>query len=187
MTARSVGKLDVEWGSMFSGKSDALISKVKRAVIAKKNVQVFKPLIDDRYSEESVVTHDGREIPCTVVKHSIEVFRNVNPDTDLIAIDEVQFFDKEIIAYINVLRRDYGIDVVVAGLDMWANGKPVPITSHLAAIARNVTKHHAVCVDTGKEAYISYCLVEKEDDVLVGGNDKYIPLSEEAYLERRKK
>lgn len=185
--ATRIGSLEVEWGSMFSGKSDALITAVKRAMIANKKIQAFKPQIDNRYSDDTIVTHDGKEIPCVVVKDSYDLMSRIDLNTEIVAIDEVQFFDDHIIEVINSLRRYGGTKVVVAGLDMWANGEPVELTSKLAAIAHKATKHHAVCVDTGEEAYLSYCLVEKEGDVLVGGNDKYIALSEKAYLERMKK
>lgn len=186
MTDR-IGTLEVEWGSMFSGKSDALISKVRRALIAGKKVQAFKPKLDDRYSDEKIVTHDGREVDCVIAENSFDLMALVNTDVDLVAIDEIQFFDDHILNIINSLRRYGGIDIVVAGLDMWATGEPVDLTARLAAISHKATKHHAVCIDTGKDAYISYCLVEKEGDVLVGGSDKYIALSEEAFLKRTEK
>lgn len=182
-----IGTLDVEWGSMFSGKSDALITAVKRAMIANKRVQVFKPRLDDRYSDDTIVTHDGREIDCIVAENSYDLMNRINLDTQVVAIDEIQFFDGHIIEVINSLRRYGGMDVIVAGLDMWANGEPVELTAKLAAIAHRATKHHAVCVETGEDAYISYCFVEKDGDVLVGGNDKYIALSEKAYLQRVRK
>lgn len=185
--AERIGTLDVEWGSMFSGKSDALITAVKRAMIANKKIQVFKPRIDDRYSVDTIVTHDGREIDCMVVEDSYDLMNRISLDTDLVAIDEIQFFDDHIMSIVNSLRRYGGMDVVVAGLDMWANGDPVELTAKFAAIAHTATKHHAVCIDTGEDAYISYCFVEKQGDVLVGGTDKYIALSEKAYLERLQK
>lgn len=186
MTDR-IGKLEVEWGSMFSGKTDALISKVRRVLIAGKKVHVFKPQIDNRYSDTRIVTHDGREVGCTVIKDSYELIKIVPTETQVVAIDEIQFFDDHIYEIINALRRHGGIDVIVAGLDMWATGEPVELTAKLAAIAHKANKHHAVCIDTGNDAYVSYCLVEKEGDVLVGGSESYIALSEEAFLKRKKK
>lgn len=182
-----VGRLDVEMGGMFSGKSEELIRKCRRAEIAGNKVQVFKPKLDDRYSDTEVVTHYGRSINCEVVTNSQELYRRVQPDTSVVAIDEVQFFDDRIYDIIMHLKRDKGIDVIVAGLDMWASGEPVMIVAKLAAVSNDVQKFHAVCQDTGEDAYISYCTVEKDGDVLVGGTDKYIALSEKAYLKRMNK
>jgi thymidine kinase len=183
MTKR-IGTLEVDMGSMFSGKSEELIRKVRRAKIANKKVQVFKPKTDNRYSSEEVVTHYGNAIECIVVESSLDLVRAVDFDTDLIAIDEAQFFDDELFNVIKTLKRIGNQDVTVSGLDMWASGEPVMLMAKLAAIANKVEKFNAVCVDTGDEAYISFCTVDKKGDVLVGGADKYVALSEAAWLKR---
>lgn len=179
-----IGELHVDWGSMFSGKTESLIRRVRRAEYANKKVQVFKPRIDNRYGDTAVITHVGDKIEATIVDNSTQLAVALSHDTDLVAIDEVQFFDDGIIEAIRAMKRHMGIDVVVSGLDMWSTGEPVLLTAHLAAIANTVEKHNAVCVDTGRDAYVSYAMIEKESDVVVGGSESYIPVCEEAFLKR---
>lgn len=179
-----VGELHVDWGSMFSGKTEELIKRVRRAEYANKNVQVFKPRIDDRYAKTAVMTHVGDAIEATIVNSSKELLATVNCDTDLVAIDEGQFFDEDLIEVILIMKRHMEIDVVVSGLDMWSTGEPIMMMAKLAAIANTVTKHRAVCMDTGRDAYISYAKIEKTSDVVVGGSESYMALCEEAFLKR---
>lgn len=189
MLADRIGKLHVNWGGMFSGKTEDLVRRIRRAEYANKKVQVFKPYKDDRYGkdEPTITTHVGFSIPAEVVKDSYELYDKLKHDTDLVAIDEIQFFDDEIVHVINAIRRYHGVDVIVSGLDMWSNGDPIALTSKLAAISTTCEKHRAVCVDTGDDAWISHCLIEKDTDILVGGTESYIALSEKAFLERTRK
>ena len=180
--AKRIGTLDVIMGSMFAGKTEEIIRRIKRARIADKKVQVFKPKIDNRYSEDAIVTHSGESVKCEVVKNSHELFMLVELDTELIIIDEVQFFDDELIHYIRAIKRHMGIDIVVSGLDMWASGEPIPLVGKLACIANNVLKLKAVCSETGEDAYISHRIIDAEGDVVIGGAESYVALSEEAYL-----
>lgn len=179
-----IGELHVDWGSMFSGKTESLIRRVRRAEYANKKIQVFKPRIDNRYADTAVMTHIGDTIEATIVDDAKSLLRAVNEDTDLVAIDEGQFFDDEIIEVVRIMKRHMQIDVVISGLDMWSTGEPVPLMATLAAIANTVEKHNAVCVDTGRDAYVSYAMIEKTEDITVGGSESYIPVCEEAFLKR---
>lgn len=184
MVGTYIGEVHVDWGSMFSGKTESLIRKVRRAEYANKKIQVFKPRIDNRYADTAVMTHIGDTINATIVNDAKSLLRAVDEDTDLVAIDEGQFFDEELIDVIRILKRHMQIDVVISGLDMWSTGEPILLMAKIAAIANTVEKHHAVCVDTGRDAYVSYAMIEKESDVVVGGSESYIPVCEEAFLKR---
>lgn len=180
-----IGTLHVDWGSMYSGKTESMIRKVRRAEYANKKVQVFKPKKDNRYEdEEKIISHSNDQVYAIAVADAYSLMLCVEKDTDVIAIDEAQFFDDFLIDAILALKRNRGVDIVISGLDMWSTGEPVILMAKLAAIANTVDKHQAVCIDTGMDAYVSYCLVDKKDNVLVGGSESYIALSEEAFLRR---
>ena len=177
---KKVGWLEVVCGSMFSGKTEELIRRLKRAQFAKQKVEIFKPAIDKRYDENKVVSHDSNEIISTPVDSASAILLLAN-DVDVVGIDEAQFFDDEIVAVCNKLANS-GIRVIVAGLDMDYTGKPFGPMPFLMATAEYVTKVHAICVHTGKLAQYSHRIVANENQVLLGEKDAYIPLSREAYI-----
>lgn len=173
------GRIEVVCGSMFSGKTEELIRRLKRAKFAKQRVEIFKPTIDVRYSEEDVVSHDQNAIPSTPVESSSAILLLAN-DVDVIGIDEAQFLDEGLIDVCNQLAND-GIRVIVAGLDMDFKGVPFGPIPGLCAIADDVTKVHAICVKCGNLAYISHRLVENDKRVLLGETQEYEPLCRECY------
>lgn len=184
MTKR-IGTLHVDWGGMYSGKTESMIRKIRRAQYANKKVQVFKPTRDDRHEDqERVISHSKDQVEAISVADAYKLLLCIDKDTDVVAIDEAQFFDNFLMDAILALKRVRGVDVIISGLDMWSTGDPVILMAKLAAIANTVEKHQAVCNDTGMDAYISYCFVDKQDNVLVGGSESYIALSEEAFLRR---
>ncbi len=145
------GSLEVICGSMFSGKSEELIRRVKRAVIARQKVQVFKPITDNRFGIENVVSHNQVKITAIPVNHPYDIFKFVENDTRVVAIDEVQFFSKEIVSVCDKLA-DFGIRVIVAGLDLDFRGEPFGPMPELLAKAEIVDKLRAICLVCGKEA-----------------------------------
>ena len=171
---------------MFSGKTEELIRRMKRATFARQRVVIFKPQIDKRYSEENVVSHDRNAIPSTPISKAAEILtgltRNDNGtyDIDVVGIDEAQFFDMELVGICNTLANS-GVRVIIAGLDMDFKGTPfVPIPS-LCAVADEVTKVHAICVKCGALAYVSHRLVKNDKRVLLGEKDEYEPLCRDCY------
>src|SRR5210317_257799 len=173
------GWIEVICGSMFSGKTQELIRRLKRAQFAKQKVEIFKPALDVRYDEEKVVSHDANEIRSTPVPSSANI-RILAADCDVVGIDEAQFFDDEIVAVCNDLANR-GIRVVVAGLDMDFKGNPFGPMPALMATAEYVTKVHAVCTRTGNLANYSYRKSQSDRLVLLGETDEYEPLSRAAY------
>jgi thymidine kinase len=173
------GWIEVICGSMFSGKTEELIRRLKRATFAKQKVEIFKPAIDTRYDEDNVVSHDSNEIRSTPVP-SAENIRLLTSDVDVVGIDEAQFFDDEIVAVCNDLANR-GIRVIVAGLDMDFQGKPFGPMPALMATAEYVTKVHAVCTRTGNLAHYSHRTSASKDLVVLGETDVYEPLSRAAY------
>lgn len=178
---QKAGWIEVVCGSMFSGKTEELIRRMKRAQFAKQKVEIFKPAIDTRYAEEEVVSHDANAITSTPVPSSNNILILAN-DVEVVGIDEAQFFDDNLPHVCNQLANR-GVRVIVAGLDMDFQGRPFGPMPHLMAIAEYVTKVHAICVRTGKLAQYSYRLTESDKLVELGATDTYIPLSREAYLE----
>lgn len=176
------GWIEVICGSMFSGKTEELIRRLKRAQFAKQRVEIFKPAIDTRYHDEMVVSHDSNEIRSTPVP-AAENIRILAQTCDVVGIDEAQFFDDEIVAVCNDLANS-GIRVIVAGLDMDFKGNPFGPMPDLMAIAEDVLKVHAVCVETGRPAGYSYRKDSKEDLVLIGEKKEYEPLSREAFKKK---
>lgn len=168
------GWIEVICGSMFSGKTEELIRRLKRAKIAKQKVEIFKPEIDRRYDDEAVVSHDENQIHSTPVPASANIPLLVN-DEDVIGIDEAQFFDEELVGVCNQLANQ-GIRVIVAGLDMDFQGKPFGPIPALLATAEYVTKVHAICVKCGNLANHSHRINQNEDLVLLGETDSYEPL-----------
>jgi len=173
------GWIEVICGSMFSGKTEELIRRLKRAQFAKQKVEIFKPAIDIRYDEEKVISHDANEIRSTPVPASSNI-RILADDVDVVGIDEAQFFD-EIVAVCNDLANR-GVRVIVAGLDMDFKGNPFGPMPALMATAEYVTKVHAVCTRTGNLAHYSHRIADGDDLVLLGETQEYEPLSRAAYF-----
>jgi len=174
------GWIEVICGSMFSGKTEELIRRLKRAKFAKQKVEIFKPQIDRRYQDEEVVSHDENSIRSTPVPAAANI-RLLADSCDVVGIDEAQFFDDEIISVCNDLANR-GVRVIVAGLDMDFKGNPFGPMPNLMATAEYVTKVHAVCTRTGNLAQYSFRKSTKEDLVLLGETDEYEPLSRAAYF-----
>lgn len=166
-------------GSMFSGKTEELIRRLKRAEFAKQRVEIFKPALDTRYSEIEVVSHDRNSIMSTPVDSSSSILL-LSSDIDVVGIDEAQFFDDGLVAVCNELANK-GIRVIVAGLDMDFKGVPFGPIPALCAIADEVTKVHAICVRCGALAYVSHRLVNNEKRVMLGEQAEYEPLCRECY------
>ena len=175
------GWIEVICGSMFSGKTEELIRRLKRAQIARQKVAIFKPQIDTRYSEDEVVSHNYNSIHSTSVPSSSNLLLLAN-DVEVIGIDEAQFFDEELPSVCNQLANA-GIRVVIAGLDMDFKGRPFGPMPQLMAQAEYVTKVHAICVKTGNLAQYSYRFTGGEKLVELGEKDCYVPLSREAFVE----
>jgi thymidine kinase len=174
------GWIEVVCGSMFSGKTEELIRRMKRAQFAKQRVEIFKPTVDKRYHDEMVVSHDANQIRSTPVD-SAEQIRLLTSEVDVVGIDEAQFFDDEIVNVCNDLANR-GIRVIVAGLDMDFMGKPFGPMPALMATAEYVTKVHAVCTRTGNLAHYSHRMTANKDLVVLGETDIYEPLSRAAYF-----
>ncbi len=182
----NLGWIEVITGSMFSGKTEELIRRLKRAQIARQKVEIFKPSVDNRYHETHVVSHDANSIPSKVVEKASDILKFVDTgQIQVVGIDEAQFFDDEIVDVVNELA-DNGLRVIVAGLDMDFRGKPFGPMPYLMAIAEYVTKVHAICVETGNLAHYSYRKTASDDLVLVGEKDVYIPLSRTAFVKKMK-
>ena len=173
------GWIEVICGSMFSGKTEELIRRLKRAQFAKQRVEIFKPAIDTRYDEEEVVSHNDNRIRSTPVPASSNI-PLLATNVDVVGIDEAQFFDDEIVAVCNDLANR-GVRVIVAGLDMDFKGKPFGPMPALMATAEYVTKVHAVCTHTGNLAHYSFRKTHNEELVLLGEVEEYEPLSRAAY------
>ncbi|MGJ8683937.1 MAG: thymidine kinase [Nonlabens sp.] len=173
------GWIEVICGSMFSGKTEELIRRLKRAQFAQQKVEIFKPAIDVRYDEEKVVSHDSNEIQSTPVPAAANI-PLLAADCQVVGIDEAQFFDDEIVTVCNDLANR-GIRVIVAGLDMDFKGNPFGPMPALMATAEYVTKVHAVCTRTGNLAQFSYRKTSNENVVMLGEQQEYEPLSRGAY------
>ena len=173
------GWIEVICGSMFSGKTEELIRRLKRAKFAKQKVEIFKPTIDVRYDEEMVVSHDANEIRSTPVPAAANI-PILADNCDVVGIDEAQFFDDEIVKVCNDLANK-GIRVIVAGLDMDFKGNPFGPMPNLMATAEYVTKVHAVCTRTGNLAQYSFRKSTNDNLVLLGETEEYEPLSRAAY------
>jgi thymidine kinase len=171
---RKRGWVEVICGSMFSGKTEELIRRLKRAQFAKQKVEIFKPKIDTRYHELKVVSHSGVEIMSTPVPSSSNILL-LATDVDVVGIDEAQFFDEELPYVCNELAKR-GVRVIIAGLDLDFKGKPFGPMPELMASAEYVTKVHAICMHCGELAYVSHRTTKDESLVLLGETDSYEPL-----------
>lgn len=167
------GSIELICGSMFSGKTEELIRRLRRAQIAKLNVEIFKPRTDVRYDENAVVSHDLNSIQSTPVDNSSSILL-LGGNTQVVGIDEAQFFDEGLPDVCNILANK-GVRVIVAGLDMDFSGKPFGPMPAMMSIAESVTKVHAVCVKCGNPAQYSYRLVPNGSQILVGEKETYEP------------
>ena len=173
------GRIEVVCGSMFSGKTEELIRRMKRAKFAKQKVEIFKPSLDTRYSEEDVVSHDKNSIRSTPIDSSGAILLLAS-DIDVVGIDEAQFFDSGLVEVCNQLANN-GVRVIVAGLDMDYLGKPFGPMPKLLSIADEVTKVHAICVKCGSLAYASHRLVKNDSQVMLGEKEEYEPLCRDCF------
>lgn len=173
------GWIEVICGSMFSGKTEELIRRMRRAQFARQSVEIFKPLIDQRYSVAEVVSHNRTSIRSTPVPHSSQLLL-MTSDVDVVGVDEAQFFDDELPNVCTELANR-GVRVIVAGLDLDFRGRPFGPMPQLLALAEFVTKVHAICIKTGNLAHHSFRLTPSEKLVELGEQDLYLPLSREAF------
>jgi thymidine kinase len=176
---RRQGWIEVICGSMFSGKTEELIRRMKRAEFAKMKVEIFKPKVDNRYHADDVVSHNQNAIRSTAIEHSSQLLL-LTSDVEVVGIDEAQFFDAGLPDVCNELANQ-GIRVIIAGLDMDFMGRPFGPMPQLLAIAEFVTKVHAICVETGNLANFSYRYAEGDSVVQLGEKESYVPLSREAF------
>ena len=179
------GWIEVICGSMFSGKTEELIRRLKRAKIAKQKVEIFKPMIDKRYHEEHIVSHDANQIHSTPVPSSANLLLFSN-EVDVIGIDEAQFFDSGLPNVCDQLANN-GTRVIAAGLDMDFLGKPFGPMPQLLAIADYITKVHAICMNCGDLASHSFRTVKEEALILLGEKDAYIPLCRTCFANEMRK
>ncbi len=177
------GRIEVICGSMFSGKTEELIRRLRRAQFANQKVEIFKPSLDVRYSDMDVVSHDGDSIRSTPVEHSMSILL-LSSNSQVIGIDEAQFFDQNLVKVCNELA-ERGVRVIVAGLDMDYTGKPFGQMPDLCAISDDVTKVHAICVKCGALAYVSHRKVANTHQVMLGEVNEYEPLCRECYLREK--
>lgn len=176
---RRRGRIEVICGSMFSGKTEELIRRLKRAKFAKQRVEIFKPALDTRYSEEQVVSHDSNSIASTSIDSSASILLFTS-EIDVVGIDEAQFFDEGLVTVCNQLANN-GTRVIIAGLDMDYKGIPFGPIPALCATADEVTKVHAICIKCGELAYASHRIVENNKRVFLGEKNEYEPLCRECY------
>lgn len=181
---KKVGSIEVIAGSMFSGKTEELIRRLKRAKIARQKVEIFKPEIDVRFSKTEVVSHDENAIQSTPVGNSANILL-LSGNVDVIGIDEAQFFDKGLVE-VAVKLANMGIRVIIAGLDMDFKGNPFGPIPELMSVADHVDKVHAICVKCGNIAQFSHRLSEKEQTVLLGEKDIYEPICRGCFREINK-
>lgn len=182
------GRIEVVCGSMFSGKTEELIRRIKRATFARQRVVIFKPQIDTRYSEEEVVSHDRNAVMSVPLSTSAEILNYLSShatskdgyDFDVVGIDEAQFFGMDLVDVCNQLANN-GVRVIIAGLDMDFQCTPFGPIPALCAVADEVTKVHAICVKCGALAYVSHRLVHDQNQVLIGEQAEYEPLCRECY------
>lgn len=180
-----VGWIEIICGCMFSGKTEELIRRLNRALIARQKVEIFKPALDTRYHNQKIVSHSDREIRSTPVNFANDILLLAG-DSDVIGIDEAQFFDEAIVDVVNALANE-GKRVIVAGLDMDFEGKPFGSMPQLMAVAEFVTKVHAICSQTGELASFSYRLTDDKARVVLGKKDQYEARSRRAFIKGREK
>jgi thymidine kinase len=172
LVRRSAGWIEVIAGSMFSGKSEELIRRLRRSRIARQKVQVFKPEIDKRFSNDHIVSHSEIKHESANVRTSADLRAKIEPDTEVVGIDEAQFFDNELISIANELA-ERGVRVIIAGLDQDYTGKPWEPMPQLLAIAEYITKTHAICMKCGQPANYTQRTFDSEERVAVGGEGMY--------------
>ena len=183
------GRLEVICGPMFSGKTEELLRRVRRSLIAKLPTLLVKPATDTRYAVGDVVSHDKTAMPSVVVENASDILNVLEVDgrpSLVVAIDEAQFFSDDLAGVCNELANR-GLRVIVAGLDLDFTGKPFGSMPELLALAEEVTKLHAVCVETGRQAHFSHKISGSKETVELGERDKYIPLARHAFVAARKK
>lgn len=176
---KKAGCVEVICGSMFSGKTEELIRRIRRAKFANLKIEIFKPSIDTRFSDDDVVSHDFHKIPCRAVQDPREML-DIEPDVQVVGIDEAQFYDMSLIDVVQTLA-DRGVRVIVAGLDMDYLGKPFGPMPYLMAIAEEVRKVHAICVKCGSLASYSHRLTDSDKLVVLGEKESYEPLCRDCY------
>ena len=169
---KDVGWVEVVCGSMFSGKTEELIRRIKRAVYGKQKVQVFKPKLDNRYDDSAVVSHSQLKLVSTPIERPDEIFQHLKPDTEVVGIDEVQFLGPDVVRVVEELARR-GVRVICAGLDQDYQGKPFEPMPQLLAIAEYITKELAICVVCGNPANRSQRLSDSSERVVVGAAGAY--------------
>ena len=179
---KQTGWIEVVCGSMFSGKTEELIRRIRRAKYANLDVIIFKPKVDKRDKKNSVVSHDDTTIDCKTIKRASDIYKIVK-DSKVVGIDEAQFFDDEIVEVCNILAN-HGVRVIVAGLDMDYKGIPFKNMANLMATAEYVTKVHAICPKTGGLAQYSYRKTKSKKRILLGKGDEYMPLSRAAFVKK---
>ena len=173
------GRIEVICGSMFSGKTEELIRRLNRARIAQQKVEIYKPMIDTRYSEENVVSHDSNSVASTPVESSQSILLMAT-EADVVGIDEAQFFDEGLVEVCNTLANR-GKRIIIAGLDMDFKGVPFGPMPALCSIAEDVTKVHAICVRCGNLAHVSHRIVAGDKQVMLGELQEYEPLCRHCY------
>ena len=179
--AKKAGSIEVICGSMFSGKTEELIRRMKRAQFAKQKVEIYKPCIDVRYSEDKVVSHDAHSIPSIPIDSPQKMLEMSN-DVEVVGIDEAQFFDESIVEVVQSLANR-GVRVIIAGLDTDFLGKPFGPMPALMAVAEDIQKVHAICVRCGSPANHSHRLSKSDELVVLGETDIYEPLCRHCYNE----
>ena len=177
--AKKAGSIEVICGSMFSGKTEELIRRMKRAQFAKQKVEIYKPCIDVRYSEDQVVSHDSHSIPSTPIDSPASMLL-LSSDVEVVGIDEAQFFDDTLVDVVQTLANR-GIRVIIAGLDTDFLGKPFGPMPALMAVAEDIQKVHAICVKCGSPANHSHRLSANDQLVVLGEKDVYEPLCRHCY------
>ena len=182
---KQTGWIEVVCGSMFSGKTEELIRRIRRAQYANLNVTIFKPTLDTRDKKNTVVSHDETTIDCKTIKRASEIYK-LSKTCRVVGIDEAQFFDGEIVEVCNSLAN-HGVRVIVAGLDMDYKGVPFKNMANLMATSEYVTKVHAICPKTGGLAQYSYRKTKSKKRILLGKGDEYMPLSRAAYFKKKNK
>ena len=180
--SKQTGWIEVVCGSMFSGKTEELIRRIRRAKYANLNVIIFKPKLDIRDKKNTVVSHDDTVIECKTIKKSEEIYKKIK-GFKVVGIDEAQFFDDGIVEVCNVLANQ-GVRVIVAGLDMDYKGVPFKNMANLMATSEYVTKVHAICPKTGGLAQYSYRKTKSKKRILLGKGDEYMPLSRAAFVKK---
>lgn len=179
------GSIEVICGSMFSGKTEELIRRINRVKIARRNIRIFKPTIDYRYSVGDIVSHNQSSIEAVPVMSAMVLYNSIEEDVEVVAIDEAQFFDQELVNVVQNLAKA-GKRVIIAGLDMDYLGQPFGPMPELMAIADDVYKTRAICVKCGRLANFSYRITDNAERVLIGEKQDYMPLCRCCYEEMMK-